>query len=96
MVDALDRIIGPGDLFGVMTQNTDPRALTLGRRMLSVEEQLAKYWAWGERHAIATDRSDPMEDQLKACFQYKPPTYEESRRPGTSSTTASSVISTRC
>ena len=81
MVDALDRIIGPDDLFGVMTQNTDPRALTLGRRLLSVEEQLSKYWAWGERYSIATDRADPMEDQLKACFEFKPPTPQQPVRP---------------
>jgi hypothetical protein len=46
-------------------------SFTLGRRLLSVEEQLSKYWAWGERHAIATDPTDPMEDQLRACFQFK-------------------------
>jgi len=81
MVDALDRIIGPDDLFGVMTQNTDPRALTLGRRLLSVEEQLSKYWAWGERYALATDRTDPMEELLKKCFEYKPPLPNQAVRP---------------
>jgi VWFA-related protein len=77
MVDALNRIIGPEDLFGVMTQNTDPRALTLGRRLLSVEEQLSKYWTWGERYSITGDRTDPMEDELKRCFEFKPPTQQQ-------------------
>ena len=58
MVDTLNRIIGETDLFGVMTQNTDPRALTFGRRLLSVEEQLSKYWTWGERHRISPKRGE--------------------------------------
>ena len=74
MVDALNRIIAPDDLFGVMTQNTDPRALTLGRRLLSVEEQLTKYWNWGERHRITSDPNDHLEDGLRHCYEYKPPT----------------------
>jgi hypothetical protein len=74
MVDSLNRIIGPNDLFGVMTQNTDPRALTFGRRLISVEEQLSKYWTWGERYRLATDPTDTLEEDLKSCFQYKPPT----------------------
>ena len=74
MVDALNRIIGETDLFGVMTQNTDPRALTFGRRLLSVEEQLTKYWNWGERHRITPDPLDPMEGTLEGWFKCKPPT----------------------
>ena len=57
-----------------MTQNTDPRALTFGRRLISVEEQLTKYWTWGERHRIAPDPLDPMEDMLQGWFKCKPPT----------------------
>ena len=72
MVDSLNRIIGPNDLFGVMTQNTDPRALTFGRRLISVEEQLTKYWTWGERNSMLTDLTDPMEQTLKDCFTVKP------------------------
>ena len=32
LVDALNRIIGPNDLFGVMTPNLDPRQIVFGRR----------------------------------------------------------------
>ncbi|HXT68395.1 MAG TPA: VWA domain-containing protein [Vicinamibacterales bacterium] len=73
MVDSLNRIIGPNDLFAVMTQNTDPRALTFGRRSISVEEQLTKHWTWGERDRLGPDPTDPMEDNLKSCYEYKPP-----------------------
>ena len=91
MVDALDRIIGPDDLFGVMTQNTDPRALTLGRRLLSVEEQLSKYWAWGERYAIATDRSRPDGRPAEGLLRVQAADAASSLcAPGTSRTTASS------
>ena len=77
MVDSLNRIIGPNDLFGVMTQNTDPRAITFGRRMVSVEEQLSRYWNWGERYRQGPDPDDIMEESLRHCFQYKLPREKE-------------------
>jgi len=81
MVDALNHIIGPNDLFGIMTQNTDARALTLGRRLLSVEGELSKYWNWGERQRSTLDPADPLETSLKNCFEYKPPKRDEVYRP---------------
>jgi len=72
LVDTLDRLIGSNDVFAVMTQNTDPRALTFGRRLQSIEEHLAQYWDWGERYRIDLDVTDPMEQQLKNCFEFKP------------------------
>src|SRR5262249_36393858 len=61
LVDTLNRIVAPNDLFGVMTQNIEPRHLVLGRRTLSVEEQLTRYWPWGERSRITSDPTDPAE-----------------------------------
>jgi len=72
LVDSLNRIIGERDLFGVMTQNTDPRALTFGRRLISVEEQLTKYWTWAERDRVGWDPTDPFEAMLKRCYEFKP------------------------
>ena len=72
LVDALNRIIGPDDLFGVMTPNMDPRQITLGRRLLTVEEQLTRHWAWGERNRITYDPQDPVEQNIYNCFQCKP------------------------
>ena len=57
LVDTLDRIVAPNDLFGVMTQNIRPRHLVLGRRLMSVEEQLTRYWPWGERNRITRIRT---------------------------------------
>jgi VWFA-related protein len=72
LVDALNRIIGPDDLFGVMTPNLDPRLITFGRRLLTVEEQLSRHWAWGERNRITPDRQDPVEQNIHNCFPCKP------------------------
>jgi VWFA-related protein len=68
LVEALNRIIAPNDLFGVVTQNHRPIDLVLGRRLMSVEEQLTKYWPWGERQRLSSDPTDPVEDELKRCF----------------------------
>lgn len=72
LVDTLNRIVAPNDLFGVMTQNIQPRHLVLGRRLLSVEEQLTRFWPWGERHRITFDPTDPGEVFLKGCFEVRP------------------------
>ena len=72
LVNALNRIIGPNDLFGVTTHLQRPRDLVLGRRLESVEDQLTRYWTWGIRQSILTDPADPAEDALKRCFEYKP------------------------
>ena len=72
LVDALNRIIGPNDLFGVMTPNLDPRQIVFGRRLVSIEEQLTRHWAWGERNRITYDPQDPMEQEIYSCFECKP------------------------
>ncbi len=72
LVDTLNRIIAPNDLFGVMTPSLQPRHLSLGRRLQSIEEQLTRYWPWGERNRITRDPNDPMEDTLWGCFSMKP------------------------
>jgi VWFA-related protein len=70
LIDMLDRIIAPNDLFGVMTPEMQPRHVALGRRMLSVEEQLTRHWPWGERHRLSTNPDDPKEDEISVCFGY--------------------------
>ena len=49
LVDFLNRMLAPNDLFGVMTPKLRPRDLILGRQTVTLEEQLAKYWYWGDR-----------------------------------------------
>lgn len=72
LVDTLDHLIGVDDLFAVMTQNIDPRMLTFGRRLQSIADHLAEYWDWGERYRIDLDKTDPWEQKLKDCFEFKP------------------------
>ncbi len=70
LIDMLNRVVAPNDLFGVMTQNLPPRHLVLGRRLISVEEQLTRYWPWGERNRITADPTDPAELFLRGCFEF--------------------------
>lgn len=72
LVTTLNGVMGENDLFGVLTSNMDPKLLTFGRKLLSVEEQLTKYWPWGERNRISTDPQNPMEDRLISCFEMYP------------------------
>ena len=72
LVDALNRLVAPNDLFGVMTPNMDPRHIVYGRRLLGIEEQLTRHWAWGERNGLNSDPQDPVERNLYTCFECKP------------------------
>jgi VWFA-related protein len=72
LVDTLNSLIAPNDLFGVMTPNLQARHLSLGRRTLGVEEQLSRYWTWGERNRITSDPTDPVEDALTRCYSMTP------------------------
>jgi VWFA-related protein len=66
LTDLLDRIIGPDDLFGVMTPEMSATDVTLSRKTQTTEGFLAKYWYWGRRDRI-TDR-DPEEQMYESCF----------------------------
>jgi VWFA-related protein len=72
LIDTLNQIIAPNDLFGVMTPILQPRHLVLGRRLQSLEDQLGRYWAWGERNRITPDMNDPAELDLFHCFATHP------------------------
>jgi VWFA-related protein len=66
LVNLLDRILGPDDLFGVMTPQMSPSDLTLARKSITVEGYLSKYWFWGQRDRLYPE--DPMEQQLLQCY----------------------------
>jgi VWFA-related protein len=70
IVDLLNRLLGPRDLFGVLTPAQRPtKDLILGQQTLTVEEQLTKYWHWGQ-HATS-DRTDE-EAMIEVCFFREP------------------------
>jgi VWFA-related protein len=65
LIDTLNRVLAPNDLFGVMTPKMRGRDLTLGRKQLSIDDQLTRYWPWGERFSVMRD---PEEEALASCF----------------------------
>jgi VWFA-related protein len=80
LLDTVNRLIRPNDLFGLITQNERASELVLGRVLHSLEDQLRRHWAWGERHRLVDiangvlsglDEHDPMESRLDACFSNK-------------------------
>jgi VWFA-related protein len=66
IVTLLDRIVGPDDLFGVMTPEMSVTDITLARRTTTTAGMLARHWTWGRRDRI-TDR-DPEEQMYESCF----------------------------
>jgi len=79
LIDALDRLVRPDDLVGVLSQRERPTDLVLGRRLESLDDRLRQYWAWGEGHAlqdfagtlVGVDDSDRTEALLDRCFSVK-------------------------
>ena len=59
--ETLNRMLAPGDLFGVMTPAMRPSDIAFSRKIQTVEEQLTKYWPWGERFSMMHDAA---EDEL--------------------------------
>lgn len=64
LVQMLNRIMAPNDLFGVITPDMRPRDLVFGRKVGTTEDMLARYWAWGERGSILRT---PEEGELESC-----------------------------
>ena len=72
LVDALNRLLAENDLYGVTTTYSRARDLVLARRLEGLEEQLSKYWIWGEQGGPGGVRPlDPREMMLSACFHIK-------------------------
>jgi VWFA-related protein len=71
LLDLLNRILGPNDMFAVMTPKMRSTDLVFVRKTLGIEEQLTKYWPWGERNRITRDQDDPGENDSDVCFTYK-------------------------
>ena len=52
LVNALDRLLGPEDLFAVMTPEMSARDLSFARKTTTTRGMLEKYWTWGERDQL--------------------------------------------
>ena len=66
LVNALNRLIGPDDLVGVMTPEMSAADVTFARRTTTIEGFLTRYWTWGQRDQLNT--RDPVEEQYKLCY----------------------------
>ena len=66
LVNMLERLIGPDDLFAVMTPDMDPRQITFARRTETIGDMLMKQTQWGMKDSII--RQHPEEQQLEMCF----------------------------
>ena len=66
-INFVTRTIGPTDLFAVMTPRVPVNQLTFGRRTETIDNELRKYWDWGERGRLATVPLDGIESKLELC-----------------------------
>lgn len=65
VLEFLRRVISPADLFGVMTPEIPVTQLLFGRRLETVENELARFWTWGDADL---DARDTAERALMACY----------------------------
>lgn len=66
LIDALDRFLGPEDLFAVMTPEMSARDLSFARKTTTTRGMLEKYWTWGERDQLVS--KDPQDEQYRQCY----------------------------
>jgi VWFA-related protein len=66
VIDMLNRMLAPNDLFGVATVHTLGRDLILGRKTLTLEEQLEKHWTWGLSSGVID--LEPDEQHVQRCY----------------------------
>ena len=73
LVQALDNLIGPDDLVGIMTPEMSANDVTFARKTTTIEGFLRRYWPWGEKDAVVL--RDKIDEEYSLCFpnQVKPP-----------------------
>ena len=72
LMDALNRLIGPEDVFAVMTPDMSAGGITFARRTTTIEGELARHWTWGQRDRLMS--KDQEEEQYKYCYPGNGPT----------------------
>lgn len=76
LVELLNRLITANDVFSVISSEHDVTTMTFARRVTAIEDQLARYWAWGFRDSVIRT---PDEDGLWSCFAYEDPPSNKER-----------------
>ena len=62
----LDRLIGPDDLFAVMTPRMSASEIVFARRTETIEGELQRYWYWGRGDALV--QQDPEDQLIMLCY----------------------------
>ena len=65
LVDLLEQVLAPRDLFAAVTPKVRPQDIVFGRKTTSLERQLADNWFWGLRQRR---EREPEEHALVDCF----------------------------
>ena len=71
IANMLDRLLGPHDVFAVMTPQMSVRDLAFARRTETTTGMLEKYWTWGTEGTIAN--FEPEEQAYFGCYPDPPP-----------------------
>ncbi|MDQ3170242.1 MAG: VWA domain-containing protein [Acidobacteriota bacterium] len=66
LTEMLDQMIGPRDLFGVITPELPPGSFVLGRRATTVADMMERHWSWGTYDSILPQ--DATEALFDGCF----------------------------
>ena len=75
LVNFLNRLLGPDDMFAVMTPDMSAADLSFARKTDTVEDNLRRFWFWGQKDDNLLP-DDPTERELQEC-------YGDSRMPAT-------------
>jgi VWFA-related protein len=66
LVNFLHRIVGPDDMYAVMTPEMSALDLSFARRTDTIEGYLSKYWFWGQKDRLYP--LDPIEQSYVQCY----------------------------
>jgi VWFA-related protein len=66
LVNLLNRLLGPDDMFAVMTPDMSALDLSFARKTDVIEDTLQKFWFWGQRDRLYPD--DPVEQEYLVCY----------------------------
>ena len=66
LVGFLNRLLGPDDMFAVMTPDMSAMDLSFARHTDTIEDNLRRFWFWGQRDRMFPE--DPVEQEYLECY----------------------------
>jgi VWFA-related protein len=66
LLSFLNRLLGPDDMFAVMTPDMSAMDLSFARKTDTIEDNLQRFWFWGQRDRLFPD--DPVEQEYLECY----------------------------